>query len=806
MAIIKCKMCGGDLRWSDGASTATCEYCGSVQTVPVMDDEKKLTLFSRANRLRFACEFDKAAGIYESIVADFPEEAEAYWGLVLCKYGIEYVDDPGTGKKIPTCHRSSFDSIMDDSDFEQACENADAVARRVYRDEAKAIEEIRKGIITVSSKEAPYDIFICYKETDDNGNRTLDSVLAQDIYDALTAKGYRTFFSRISLEDKLGLEYEPYIFAALNSAKIMLAVGTDYEYYNAVWVKNEWSRFLKLIAKDNTKHLIPCYKGIDAYDMPKEFAKLQAQDMGKIGAMQDLLRGVDKLLVKAEAVALVHTSVTVGGDSKARADALVTRGNMALEDGDWAQADKFFEEALNNDPKNGYAYLGKLMNELKVCQQAELSDVKGSFEDNGNYKKALRFADEPLRKVLEDSIDAIKKRKELERIAQQKREEKEKLIRQEKEETAQLARQKQEEAERAAREENARKLLNVRNKIFAAQMLVSNEGYRTWGVCSNGTVLSTNHILNLLSVDKQRDVAEWRDIIAISSGMYHTVGLRVDGTVTYTNYPSKFCYPQDGVVDWKNIVAISAGRDHTIGLQSDGSIIAIGNPAYGQCSVRDWRDIVAVSAGTYHSVGLRVDGTVVATKYIAKKDYYCGQCDVTEWRDIIAISAGGTHTVGLRADGTVIATKYTGKHYHGQCDVNNWRDIVAISAGDSYTVGLRADGTVEATGYNDYGQCNVKGWRNIAAIYTGHFHTVGLLTDGTVVSTASSLRIDNDSTLIRWNLFHDFDNLAHEQQQKQNDYRVARKRRDANKCQYCGGDFRGFLFPKCINCGKSKDY
>lgn len=29
----------------------------------------------------------------------------------------------------------------------------------------------------------------------------------------------------------------------------MLAIGTDYEYYNAVWVKNEWSQYLKLMAK-----------------------------------------------------------------------------------------------------------------------------------------------------------------------------------------------------------------------------------------------------------------------------------------------------------------------------------------------------------------------------------------------------------------------------------------------------------------------------------------------------------------------------------------------------------------------------
>lgn len=296
MAMIKCKMCGGDLVLTQDSTVAECEYCGSLQTVPSSDNEKKLVQFERAERLRKNCDFDKAAGVYEAIVADFRQEAEAYWGLVLCKYGIEYVDDPATGKKIPTCHRSSFDSIMEDPNFDQTLENADVVARKVYREEAKVIEEIRKGIIEVSNKEDPYDIFICYKESDENGGRTLDSVLAQDIYDALTEKGYRVFFSRITLEDKLGQEYEPYIFAALNSAKVMIAVGTDYEYYNAVWVKNEWSRYLKLMAAGQKKTLIPCYKGIDAYDMPKEFTKLQAQDMGKVGAMQDLLRGIDKIL------------------------------------------------------------------------------------------------------------------------------------------------------------------------------------------------------------------------------------------------------------------------------------------------------------------------------------------------------------------------------------------------------------------------------------------------------------------------------------------------------------------------------
>lgn len=407
MAVIKCKMCGGDLVIEPGATVAECEYCGTKQTIPNQDDEKKLTLFARANRLRMGCEFDKAAGIYESIVADFPQEAEAYWGLVLCKYGIEYVDDPATGKKIPTCHRSSFESIMEDSDFEQALENADVVARKVYRDEAKQIEETRKGIIEVSGKEEPYDIFICYKETDENGQRTVDSVIAQDVYDALTEKGYRVFFSRITLEDKLGQEYEPYIFAALNSAKIMLAFGTDYEYYNAVWVKNEWSRYLKLMARDKTKHLIPCYKGIDAYDMPKEFAKLQAQDMGKVGAIQDLLRGIEKLLPRTDPSAPVQQVVQqVVAPADNRQSAQLDRGYMALEDGDWKKADGFFEEALNLDAHSAPAYIGKTLAQeqcrnlhaLMLKRLAECQNVKAENKTIQPEKSQLAHVEEAAQK------------------------------------------------------------------------------------------------------------------------------------------------------------------------------------------------------------------------------------------------------------------------------------------------------------------------------------------------------------------------------------------------------------------------
>ena len=75
------------------------------------------------------------------------------------------------------------------------------------------------------------DVFICYKETDTNGERTEDSVLAEEIYNALTSKGYKVFFSKISLENKLGNDYEPIIFIINNVGYVFMLIYDRYGWY-----------------------------------------------------------------------------------------------------------------------------------------------------------------------------------------------------------------------------------------------------------------------------------------------------------------------------------------------------------------------------------------------------------------------------------------------------------------------------------------------------------------------------------------------------------------------------------------------
>ncbi len=312
-------------------------------------------------------------------------------GLLLCVFGIEYVDDPKTGKKIPTCHRTQVKSIFNCDEYLNVIKYSDVISKEIYQEEAMKISEIQKGILSISQKEEPYDIFICYKETDSSGNRAIDSVLAQDIYDELTNKGYKVFFSKITLESKLGKEYEPIIFAALNSSKVMIVIGTKEEYFNAVWVKNEWSRFLSLLERgDNLKYIIPCYKDMDIIDIPIELRNFQCQDLNKLGFLQDLVRGIDKLFNKSEEAYFTNINQ----------DNALKRVSILLSDGNFAKANELIENLLNNDPEDAQLYYMAFLCELRFKNEDELLKYRRAINYNYNFKKALLYANTEFKEKL----------------------------------------------------------------------------------------------------------------------------------------------------------------------------------------------------------------------------------------------------------------------------------------------------------------------------------------------------------------------------------------------------------------------
>lgn len=404
MGALKCKMCGSNLEIEDSITVCKCEKCGTSQTVPDIEDDKELKLFERAGRLRFNCDFDKAAGIYNTITDSYPEEAEGYWGLILCKYGIEYADD-ASGKKIPVCHRTSYNSVMDEEDFELVMENSNSESRAIYREEAKIIEETRKEYIRIAESEQPYDIYISYRAQDDNGDKTPVSEIAGHLYNKLTSAGYRVFLSEAALKGKKQSDCEPYIYSALNSANVMLALGTSYDDYNDVWVKNEWNRYLEIAEKNKNKCLIPCYKDVDEYDIPKEFAGLKVCQLGNDDTFNNIMAEIANVVKPesvnqtapepekaepAEEIELEEIEIIEPVDI----NKLLDEGFSAISDKNWKEANTLFFQVLDEEPDNSKAYWGQLLVQQECTNAREMADnlylqVIGNTSDN-TYELEIR--------------------------------------------------------------------------------------------------------------------------------------------------------------------------------------------------------------------------------------------------------------------------------------------------------------------------------------------------------------------------------------------------------------------------------
>ena len=456
--------------------------------------------------------------------------------------------------------------------------------------------------------------------------------------------------------------------------------------------------------------------------------------------------------VKVEGTVDVKGTVQVEGPVKvegaANVQSLIKRGNIALEDSKWDEAEKCFNDALNADPENAEAYLGLVMAKKKLQDKDALAKRYISIRyDDSKFGKEFDRAKQFGNNELKSWINELEEKRAL------------------------------------AIDENKKRLASVRKSLSIYRGILSARDYITVGLKDDKTAEAVGK-----SDSGTHDVSGWTDLVALETGGSHTIGLRFDGSVVAVGDNDE---GQCNVHDWKNIKSIAVGNGQTVGLHSNGTVVVAGDNDYGMCDVEDWTDIVAIAASGSQTIGIKPDGTAVGTGWEGSGLFY--YCDVSEWKDIVDVSASIFRPFGFRSDGTIVLTDLSederkvleqndvvsfaegyfhkaflksdgsvvavGDNDEGQCDVSNWQDIVAIAAGGFHTVGLTSYGTVVATGKNNTnsgnnyrgGQCDVLKWKNIVAIAAGSDHTVGLKSDGTVVSTGYNYYGQCNTT--KWKLF-----------------------------------------------------
>ncbi len=141
---LSCKMCGKPIDISQGKTIGTCCHCGSVMTLPHIKTTQQTIIFDRATQLRRSGAFDQAADVYRQLLHQNSEDdAEIYWCLALCQYGVQYIHSPETDEWLPVCHRKVSSSFLTDHAYLATLSYCNDINQRLYQDEAQVIENSR---------------------------------------------------------------------------------------------------------------------------------------------------------------------------------------------------------------------------------------------------------------------------------------------------------------------------------------------------------------------------------------------------------------------------------------------------------------------------------------------------------------------------------------------------------------------------------------------------------------------------------------------------------------------------------------
>ena len=142
-------------------------------------------------------------------------------------------------------------------------------------------------------------------------------------------------------------------------------------------------------------------------------------------------------------------------------NALIKRAFLFLEDGEFDNAGRYLNQALNQDAEDARVHFGQLMCVRKAHNPLELvNNLPTLLENEKLFQRALRFADDDYKKQLEELAQASRDKLEQKRLAEEAERER------------QLAEQERKRAEQEAEKERRyQEILALREKATSMNEL-----------------------------------------------------------------------------------------------------------------------------------------------------------------------------------------------------------------------------------------------------------------------------------------------------------------------------------------------
>ena len=306
LSLFKCKNCGDMLDARNAVNgVIECPYCHTPWTVPKKEaSPEALKYLHDGNAALDVCKFEDAFTYFQKAAEFDPKEPEAYFGMALAHFKVQYLKDHVNNRLQPICHEITENRFSDNASFLKAVRFATNEQRKEYEKKSEEIDYILAEFYRLKKSDLDYDCFICVKVTDDSTKQlTEDSKDADYIYRLLQEKGYKPFFSERELRNVTGADYEARILYALYMSECMLVVCNNEAYLQTPWVKNEYTRFLKLVNDEEKESdsITIVFNGTPVERLPGRRGKLQGIDFALRNADGKVLDFVEKHTPEAKA-------------------------------------------------------------------------------------------------------------------------------------------------------------------------------------------------------------------------------------------------------------------------------------------------------------------------------------------------------------------------------------------------------------------------------------------------------------------------------------------------------------------------
>lgn len=245
---LTCRNCGAALSMKNAKEEVIeCPYCKYLTTLPKKNIAPNVATTLRAADHELAnADFARAYDMFAKAAELDGNEPEAYFGMALAENQVQYLKDEVNNRLQPICHNATAKKFADNVNYKKAVRLATPKQREVYEKRAKEIDYVRERFAAFAASKLDYDCFICVKVTNEQGDHTEDSYIAERIYHALKKENYRPFYSEEEIGGRTGADYEALILYAICKAKCMLVVCLEEGYLRTKWVKNEYTRFLSI--------------------------------------------------------------------------------------------------------------------------------------------------------------------------------------------------------------------------------------------------------------------------------------------------------------------------------------------------------------------------------------------------------------------------------------------------------------------------------------------------------------------------------------------------------------------------------